>query len=214
MAVLRPETALLVRLSALLLAGFFVSRAPLVTAQTPATKSAETVLDAASSEMDYRSNTLLFQDLLITQGSTRVKAARARSTGLDFAASSWTLSDGVRLELEGGIMTSSEATVIFRDNRVFSATIRGENTAFEQLLRNGNKASGQAREILYDATTATVVLQGEALLSDGRNDIRGDKLVYDLAAERVSAGNTAAGDRVRITIRPPTADPNSAKPPR
>jgi lipopolysaccharide transport protein LptA len=185
-----------------------------VTAQTPATKSAEIVLDAASSEMDYRSNTLLFQDLLITQGSTRVKAARARSTGLDFAASSWTLSDGVRLEIDGGVMTSSEATVLFRDNRVLSATIRGENTAFEQRLRNGNKASGKAREIIYDAATATVVLQGEALLSDGRNDIRGDKLVYDLAAERVSAGNTAAGDRVRITIRPPADTADSARPPR
>ncbi|MEN9527552.1 MAG: lipopolysaccharide transport periplasmic protein LptA [Pseudomonadota bacterium] len=214
MAASRPEAVLFVRLPALLLAGFFVSAAPLVTAQTPATKSAEIVLDAASSEMDYRSNTLLFQDLLITQGSTRVKAARARSTGLDFAASSWTLSDGVRLEIDGGVMTSSEATVLFRDNRVLSATIRGENTAFEQRLRNGNKASGKAREIIYDAATATVVLQGEALLSDGRNDIRGDKLVYDLAAERVSAGNTAAGDRVRITIRPPADTADSARPPR
>jgi lipopolysaccharide transport protein LptA len=172
------------------------------------------VLDAASSEMDYRTNTLLFQDVLITQGSTRVKAERARSTGLDFAASSWTLSGGVRLELDGGVMSSSEATVIFRDNRVLSATIRGENTAFEQQLRNGKRASGKAREILYDSASATVILQGDALLSDGRNDIRGDKLVYDLAAERVSAGNTAAGDRVRITIRPPAETNTSVRPPR
>jgi lipopolysaccharide transport protein LptA len=111
-------------------------------------------------------------------------------------------------------MSSSEATVIFRDNRVVSATVRGESTAFEQRLRNGNRASGKAREILYDSTTATVTLQGDALLSDGRNDIRGDKLVYDLAAERVSAGNTTSGDRVRITIRPPADTNNSARPPR
>lgn len=214
MAASRPESRALLRSSALLLGSVLACAASLLIAQTPATTTAEIVLDAASSEMDYRSNTLLFQDLLITQGSTRVKAARARSTGLDFAASSWTLSDGVRLELDGGVMTSSEATVIFRDNRVLSATIRGDNTAFEQRLRNGNKASGKAREILYDASTATVILQGEALLSDGRNDIRGDKLVYDLAAERVSAGNTAAGDRVRITIRPPSDTTNAPRPPR
>lgn len=206
MAALRP--------SALLISGYLLCVAPLAWTQSPAAPAAEIVLDAASSEMDYRTNTLLFQDLLITQGSTRVKAGRARSTGLDFAASSWTLSDGVRLELNGGVLSSTEATVIFRDNRVLSATIRGENTAFEQKLRNGNRASGKAREILFDAATATVILQGDAWLSDGRNDIRGDKLVYDLAAERVSAGNTASGDRVRITIRPP-ADPNtSVRPPR
>ncbi|MCE2713942.1 MAG: hypothetical protein LW820_01490 [Acidibacter sp.] len=206
MAALRPN--------ALLISGYLACIAPFAWAQSPATQSAEIVLDAASSEMDYRTNTLLFQDLLITQGSTRVKAERARSTGLDFAASSWTLSGGVRLELDGGVMSSSEATVIFRDNRVLSATIRGENTAFEQQLRNGKRASGKAREILYDSASATVILQGDALLSDGRNDIRGDKLVYDLAAERVSAGNTAAGDRVRITIRPPAETNTSVRPPR
>jgi lipopolysaccharide transport protein LptA len=120
----------------------------------------------------------------------------------------------VRLELDGGVLSSSEATVIFRDNRILSATIRGENTAFEQQLRNGKRASGKAREILYESASATVILQGDALLSDGRNDIRGDKLVYDLAAERVSAGNTAAGDRVRITIRPPAHTNTSVRPPR
>lgn len=202
------------RASALLLSGYLLCVAPLAWTQSPVTPAALIVLDAASSELDYRTNTLLFQDLLITQGSTRVKAARARSSGLDFAASSWTLSGGVQLELDGGVLSSADATVIFRDNRVLSATIRGENTAFEQRLRNGNRASGKAREILYDAATATVILQGDALLSDGRNDIRGEKLVYDLAAERVSAGNTASGDRVRITIRPPADANPSVRPPR
>ena len=77
MAALRPN--------ALLISGYLACIAPFAWAQSPATQSAEIVLDAASSEMDYRTNTLLFQDLLITQGSTRVKAERARSTGLDFA---------------------------------------------------------------------------------------------------------------------------------
>ena len=204
MAALRPN--------ALLISGLLACAAPFAWAQSPAPSAAEIVLDAASSEMDYRTNTLLFRDLLITQGTTRVKADRARSTGLDFASSSWTLSGGVRLELDGGVMTSSEATVLFRNNRVLSATIRGDNTAFEQQLRNGSRASGKAREILYDSASSTVTLQGDALLSDGRNDIRGDKLVYDLAAERVSAGNAASGDRVRITIRPPADADTSTRP--
>ena len=35
-------------------------------------------LDAASSEVDYKTNTVLFRDLSITQGETRVTAERAR----------------------------------------------------------------------------------------------------------------------------------------
>lgn len=201
-------------LAALLLGAYLVSTGLAAFAQSSPSKSPDIILDAASSEMDYRTNTLLFSDLLITQGATRVKAARARSTGLDFSASSWTLSGGVRLELDGGVMTSSEATVIFNDNRVVSATIRGENTQFEQQLRNGSRAAGKASEILYEARNATIVLQGAAVLSDGRNDIRGEKLVYDLAAERVSGGNTATGDRVRITIRPPDNAASPGIPPR
>ena len=48
-------------------------------AQSSDTDAAIT-LDAASSEVDYRTNTVLFRDLSITQGETRVTAERARST--------------------------------------------------------------------------------------------------------------------------------------
>jgi hypothetical protein len=47
-------------------------------------QSGDITLDAASSEVDYRANALLFRDIIITQGKVRVVAQRARSTGLDF----------------------------------------------------------------------------------------------------------------------------------
>ena len=57
-------------------------------------------LDAASTEVDGRTNTLVFSDVVISQGATRVQADRAHATGLNFANSRWTFDGRVRIEAE------------------------------------------------------------------------------------------------------------------
>ena len=84
----------------------------IASAQQPAAQAAppkaakardgEIVLDAASSEVDYRSGTLLFRDVVITQGAVRVQAERARATGLDFKEATWTFSGKVRITVQDG----------------------------------------------------------------------------------------------------------------
>src|ERR1700751_5519942 len=69
-------------------------------------------LDAASTEVDYRTNTLVFRDVVISQGSTRVQAEHARATGLNFANSRWTFEGKVRIDGEQhGNLRSDQATV-------------------------------------------------------------------------------------------------------
>lgn len=161
------------------------------------------ILDAASSEVDYRSNTVLFRDLVITQDKIRVVAARARSTGLDFEDAIWNLGGDVRITVDGGELRSSEASVTFRNNRITRAAIRGEQAQFEQTLKDGGLARGRATTIDYDLSSATVTLRGGAWLTDGRNEIRGEQLVYDLREQRVRAGESVGTtERVRIIIRP------------
>jgi len=49
-----------------------------------------------------------------------------------------------------------------------------------------------------------VRLTGNAWLSDGRNEIRGNTLVYDIGRERVQANpNEKDPGGVKITINPP-----------
>lgn len=171
-------------------------------------------LDAASSEVDYRSNTLLFRDVVITQGGARVAAQRARSTGLDFNESTWTLSGVVRIDVDGGALRSDEAIVVFERNRIVRATIRGQQAEFEQTLKNGSKARGRAGTIVYEMTAGTVTLRDDAWLSDdGRSEIRGNQLVYDVREQRVQAGKPAgSSERVRIIIRPRAITSEAAKP--
>jgi lipopolysaccharide transport protein LptA len=166
-------------------------------------RNAEIVLDAASSDVDYRSNTLLFRDVVITQGPLRVQAERARATGLDFKDATWTFSGKVRIDVEGGTLRSDEAVVNFVANQLARATVRGKPAEFEQRLKTGGKAQGRAGSLLYETRNGTVTLREGAWLSDGRSEIRGQQLVYDIAAQRVQAGKTTGSDeRVRIVIRP------------
>ena len=201
----RPPRAAILALAAVLAVAW---AAPSQVAAQEIARSGEITLDAASSEVDYRSNTLLFRDVIISQGNVRVAAQRARATGLDFDDSTWTLSGSVNINVDGGALRSDEATVVFARNRIVRATIHGQQAEFEQALKAGGKARGRAGTIVYEMTAGTVTLREQAWLSDdGRSEIRGDQLVYNVREQRVQAGKPAGGnERVRIVIRPRTSN--------
>jgi len=161
-------------------------------------------LEAASSDFDYRNNTLLFSRVKITQGGLQVEALEARATGLNFENTKWDLKGQVRITVPDGKLASDEATVTFRDNEIVSAVVRGSPATFEQRLETtGQLAQGKAGTIEYDIRNDTVQLAGDAWLTDGQNEIRGNTLVYDIGRQRVAAnpGATEPGG-VRITINP------------
>lgn len=200
-------------LSAALLLTAASTASVIASAQQPAAQAAppkaakardgEIVLDAASSEVDYRSGTLLFRDVVITQGAVRVQAERARATGLDFKEATWTFSGKVRITVQDGELRSDEAVVTFVADRVTRAVVRGKPAELEQKLKDGGRARGRAASLTYETALGKVTLRGDASLSDGRSDIRGEQLVYDINAQRVQAGKASGGDdRVRIVIRP------------
>ncbi|MFM7625482.1 MAG: lipopolysaccharide transport periplasmic protein LptA [Gammaproteobacteria bacterium] len=195
--------ALLALLLAAPLAASGVAAPQAAAAKAGKPRDGEIVLDAASSEVDYRSDTLLFRDVVITQGAVRGRAERAHATGLDFKAATWTFSGKVRITVQDGELRSEEAVVTFVADRVTRAVVRGQQAEFEQKLKDGGKARGRAASLTYETAAAKVTLRGDASLSDGRSDIRGEQLVYDINAQRVQAGKASGSDeRVRIVIRP------------
>ena len=80
-------------LAALACAAALASAAEPVQSPVAAIRDLPINVDAASSDVDYRSNTVVFRDCVITQGTTRVSAVPARATGLDFKDSTWPLTD-------------------------------------------------------------------------------------------------------------------------
>ena len=101
-------------------------------------------------------------------------------------------------------LTSNEAEVTFVNNQIAKALITGAPATFEQKLKDTEDiAKGRAGRIEYDFTAGNVQLVEDAYLTDGRNDIHGQTLVYSIRDQRVLAEASAQGqERVRITINP------------
>jgi lipopolysaccharide transport protein LptA len=162
-------------------------------------------VDAASSEVDYKSNTLVFKDVTISQGTTKVQADRAHATGLEFANSKWNFDGNVRITAEPrGNLRSDTAVVEFRDNHIARATITGKPAQFEQKLRDtGQLAQGHANEIVYDMDAGTVVLTQDAWLSNAGKEISAPMLTYNVKEQNVKAATAPGTDqRIHITIGP------------
>jgi lipopolysaccharide transport protein LptA len=170
-------------------------------------------VDAASSEVDYRTNTVVFSDVVISQGTMRVQADHAHASGLNFANSRWTFEGHVRIDAEPrGSLRADQAVVEFRDNRILRATATGKPAQFEQVRADSQQlARGHANQIVYDVTEGTVRLSEDAWLTDGANEISGPLLVYNIRAQRVQAAAQSGSDqRVHIVIQPqgsPAAPP-------
>jgi lipopolysaccharide transport protein LptA len=162
-------------------------------------------LNAASTDVDYRSNRVRFRDVVVSQGQTSVQAERAEATGLDFEDSRWVFEGDVRIRVEQrGTLRSERAIVEFTDNQIARATITGAPAEFEQQSADSNAmARGRAGSIEYAVIDGTVRLSQDAWLTDGRNEITGPVLVYNIREARVQAASEPGGEqRVRITINP------------
>jgi lipopolysaccharide transport protein LptA len=185
-------------------------------AQKLADRDAPISLDAASSDFDYRNNVLVFRKVRITQGEITVAADEATATGLNFENSRWQFAGQVHIEMPNGSLDSNTATVRFADNQIANARIVGKPATFEQRqAATGQLAQGRAGTIEYDVGQGTVRLSGAAWLSDGKSEIRGETLVYNIAQERVLANPGGEDDSgVSITINPRSRDNGTqAQPP-
>jgi lipopolysaccharide transport protein LptA len=156
------------------------------------------VVDAVPVDVNYRDNTAVLRDVVITQGDTRIEANEAQvKGGLDFENGEWTILGNVRIRAEGGNLRADKAVVRFRNNVISRATITGTPAEFEQLRKDGTISRGRAPTIDYEPTVGTVSFRDNAWLSDGCNEITAKELVYNITAQRMQNDG-----RVRIVIQP------------
>jgi lipopolysaccharide transport protein LptA len=181
-------------------------------AQKPLLQPDEPIkLDAESSVVDYKSNTLVFRKVRIRQGEVQLEANAATATGLDFNNSRWNFEGQVRFTMPDSSLSSDSATVQFAHNQLESAVANGAPASFEQKRPNG-LARGRAGRIDYDFVGGTVRLSQDAWLSDGNNEMQAKTLTYSMRDQKVLANPSEQGDgRVHITInprQPPGSTPN------
>ena len=173
-------------------------------------------IDIVSSKVDYKADTVVFQDVVITQGDTTVQADRAHATGLDnFDNSRWTFEGNVRINGEQhGSLKSDVAIVEFHNKYISKATATGNPAEFEQKRTDIDEvARGHAHEIVYDVSDGTVRLSNDAWVWDGHNSLSAPELVYNIREQHVqAAAEPGSGNQVHLTINPNETGDSNKKP--
>lgn len=159
-------------------------------------------LDADYSEFDRRNNRLVFRGLRVRQGDLAISADAATADPADFVASRWVFTGNVVIRNAEAEVRCAAADLTFRDNVLREAVLRGTPAEFTQ-SRSGTRlpTEGRANQLDYDPVAGRIRLLGNARLADGRNEITGEQIDYDLRREVVSAG-AGSGGPVRIRIVP------------
>lgn len=170
----------------------------------------EILLDAASSDFDRRNERLVFVEVRVQQGDTRISADRAESRDLDFSRGSWSFEGNVRIESPMGLIESSRATVSFADHEVQRAVAEGSPARFSRTMPEPDAriVNGTANRITYDLARGELELAGQASLRDGVREVGGGRLLYRISEDRLLASSEDDGtERVRIVITPPDDQP-------
>jgi len=108
------------------------------------------------------------------------------------------------VEITQGTMSikANEISVYLKDNRLARIEGSGAPIRFEQENDAGEPVVGEANSIDYNAIGGTLVLTGNARLTQPRQELNSGRIVFDLNQQTVKADGGNSG-RVSISIQPP-----------
>lgn len=171
-------------------------------------------VNAASVDVDYKTQTVVYRQVVISQGNIVVRADRARTTvGRTRQKSEWTLQGNVRIQAPPrGSLNADTAIVDVQDDHIVRATVTGKPARFTQQNAAGKLTQGHADQIVYDVNQGTVQLSDDAWLSDGRTEISSHLITYDVLKDRIEASSPGNGQRVHLTLTPQAPAAGKAAP--
>lgn len=162
---------------------------------------------------DFRSDTLdLSGNVRVTQGPMSIEAQAAKGRNMRSDSSRWTFENGVHIRSAEADLQSNLATAAVVNGQIADARVEGTPARFEQRGGTQNRqVRGRAGVIEYDVDAGVVKLTNQVWFSNGKDEFRGDVVIYNLRDERVQINPGGSSNRVRGIIRPPP-DKNGVKP--
>ncbi len=163
--------------------------------------------DAVSCDTNYKTQAMLCKTVVLSQGSTVVRANQAQATCMTCQDSRWTFQGNVRIDAQPrGNLRSDQAIVELHNNRIVRATANGNPAEFEQQRGDDlGMEKGHADQIVYDVSQGTVVLTNDAWVSDGHNEMSAPSISYSIREQKVLANSPGASQGVHIIITPQSA---------
>jgi lipopolysaccharide transport protein LptA len=154
---------------------------------------------------DFRNNTLeLSGNVRVRQGPMLIEAEAATARNFDSEKSEWTFTRSVHIRTAEADLKSNSASATFVSGELAVARVEGSPAHFEQIgAAEERQVRGRAGLIEYDLKAGIVKLSDQVWFSNGKDEFRGDLVIYHVRDERVqiNPGGQSQG-RVRGIIRP------------
>ncbi len=109
-------------------------------------------------------------------------------------------------------MTADKVTVSRKANGADHVVARGNPVTFQQQMEDREGLiKGRSKRAEYTTDSEIIILIGDAVLTQGKDTFKSDRIIYNRIKGQVLAGDKAQGKRVRVTIQPRQADPQDRK---
>lgn len=153
---------------------------------------------------DFRNDTLdISGNVRVTQGPASIEAQTAKARDVRAVTQRWTFEDSVRIRTAEADLHSNLATAAVVNGQIANARIEGTPARFEQVSAADNRqVRGRAGIIEYDFGSGVVKLTNQVWFSNGKDEFRGDVVIYNMRDERVQINPGGSSNRVRGIIRP------------
>ncbi|HSG58489.1 MAG TPA: LptA/OstA family protein [Woeseiaceae bacterium] len=168
-------------------------------------------LDADSTAYDGNSSMLVFEGLRLSQGSIGVQADEGRASKLDFQDSVWRFEGNVVIDVENGHIECDSADLRFADHQLRFATIKGAPASFEVRRPQSDETTyAEAGLLEYNLETGVIEFSGNAVFTEGGNQIASSFIAYNINERRINAQSSGEGDdKVKITFTPQATEQSS-----
>ena len=130
---------------------------------------------------------------------------QADKSEFDEKAGTQTLSGNVEITQGTMRIMADNISIALKDNALHTISGTGSPIRFQQESDIGDMMKGEAESIIYDALAGTLTLKGAATLSQPRQNLVSELIVFDARTQKVNAEGGGKTGRVSIQILPPTA---------
>lgn len=159
--------------------------------------------DADVVTSDFRTDTLeISGNVRVTQGPMSIQADTAKADGFRGENSRWSFQKSVHIITSEAELESDSASAAVVGGQLARARAEGSPAQFQQRGgRADQQVRGRAGVIEYDFVAGVVTLTDQVWFSNGKDEFRGDVVIYNVRDEVLQI-NPGGQGRVRGIIRP------------
>ena len=144
----------------------------------------------------------------VTQGTNSIQSGAAKAIGPS-DNSRWSFQKAVRIVTSEAQLDSDSADAAVVGGQLSRARVEGSPAQFQQRGASADRQiRGRAGVIEYDFVAGVVKLTDQVWFSNGKDEFRGDVLIYNVRDERVQSQGRVRGiirPQGKTTVSPPPA---------